>query len=231
MVFGAGEGPEVLIGHGAEVLAEQIGLALSASGLRAVRVASGDKVPALATKRRPRAVVLDVALEGVMAFQVIDWVRKQPGLEGVKVVLVASVFNRTAYKRRPSSLYGADDYVEQHHIRDHLPERLCALLGLPAPRAGDVQRRIGGTLEGGPEVDLRERARAVARQIVADIALYHQADIARASRGEPAPGLTGALDEGRRMLADVVDPRTYAGDDPILDALRALISELSRLSP
>ena len=47
------------------------------------------------------------------------------------VILIASVFNKTAYKRTPHSLYGADDYVEQHHIPDMLPVKLARLIGLP----------------------------------------------------------------------------------------------------
>jgi DNA-binding response OmpR family regulator len=230
MVFSPSDGPEVLVVHGSEALSEQVGRVVAAAGMRPVRAQSGQQALTLVPVRRPRALVLDVALEGVMAFQILEWLRRSPEHAGIKVVLVASVFNKTAYKRTPSKLYGADDYVEQHHIPDRLPEKLCALLGLQAPRAPtELQRRAVVNLDRRLDLGGRDRVRALARQIVADIALYHQDDIALASRGQPAPGLPRALDEGRQLLADLVDPRTYAGEDPILDAFRFLISELSEL--
>ena len=48
------------------------------------------------------------------------------------VVLVASVYRPTGYKRRPTRLYGADDYIEIHHLGDALSVKLRRLLGLPA---------------------------------------------------------------------------------------------------
>jgi hypothetical protein len=66
----------------------------------------------------------------------------------------------------------------------------------------------------------------LAHGIVTDVALYHHDDIARAAKGEPATGLSGALDEGRRLLAQTVSPRTYAGEDPILEAFRSLIADM-----
>ena len=73
-----------------------------------------------------------------------------------RVVLVASIYNRTGYKRRPTSLYGADDYVEQHHIPDALVGKLerldrrrrrgrraAAGAARRRPRARDPRRRRG----------------------------------------------------------------------------------------
>ncbi len=63
------------------------------------------------------------------------------------MVLVASVYNRTGYKRRPTSLYGADDYVEQHHIPDALVGKLERLIGAP-PRLAPVAVAHADTAEG-----------------------------------------------------------------------------------
>lgn len=226
MLFAAGGGPLVLVAHGSEALSEQIGVAIGGAGMTPVRVARGDEALAVFSKLAPRALVLDVALDEVMAFQIIDWVRTRSEHRQAKVVLVASVFNRTAYKRKPSSLYGADDYVEQHHIGDELPRKLRQLLGLSRlePAAKPAVTR---ELDARHDLAGRERVRALARQIVSDIALYHQEDIARAARGEPASGLSAALDEGRQLLAELVDPRSYSGEDPILDAFRSMLAELA----
>jgi hypothetical protein len=65
----------------------------------------------------------------------VEKVRKGPGLEEVKILLLSSVYNRMAYKRTPTSLYGADDYIEKHHIPDDLVTKInrLAVNAMPAP--------------------------------------------------------------------------------------------------
>lgn len=81
----------------------------------------------------PQVAVIDVALHGLYAFEVVDKVRRRPGLGSVKIILLSSVYNRMAYKRSPSSLYGADDYIEKHHIPDDLVPKINRLLVEAAP--------------------------------------------------------------------------------------------------
>lgn len=84
--------------------------------------------------------MVDVALQGLYAFEVVDKVRRRPGLGGVKVILLSSVYNRMAYKRSPSSLYGADDYIEKHHIPDDLIPKVNRLALGAAPVAAPALR-------------------------------------------------------------------------------------------
>jgi DNA-binding response OmpR family regulator len=77
---------------------------------------------------RPQIVVVDVALQGLYAFEVVDTLRRRPGLDNVKIILLSSVYNKAAYKRQPNSLYGADDYIEKHHIPDDLILKINRLL-------------------------------------------------------------------------------------------------------
>ena len=79
--------------------------------------------------------MLDVALPTVHAYEIVEEVKRRA--PETRIVLVASIYNRTGYKRRPTSLYGADDYVEQHHIPDALLTKLERLIG-PAPRAVEL---------------------------------------------------------------------------------------------
>jgi predicted Zn finger-like uncharacterized protein len=69
---------------------------------------------------RPNVLLLDVALPTMFGFEVCERVRQNPALAGVKIVLIASIYDKTRYKRSPNSLYGADDYIEKHHIPDSL---------------------------------------------------------------------------------------------------------------
>jgi CheY-like chemotaxis protein len=219
LIFRDPGGPPVVVAHESDTIAQQIGLALVDAGFAPIRVARGRDAVRLIEAQKPPAVVLDVALTDTMSFQVIEHIRASAELRAVKVVLVASVFNRTAYKRRPESLHGADGYVEQHHITDHLPERLSALLGLPAPSSShrmgaDIRQRI---IDGEARTDLAggERVRALARSIVADIALYHEADFRRAAAGREVAELKQALAEGRRLLGEMVNVEDLGDLDPI----------------
>jgi len=76
---------------------------------------------------RPEVLLLDVALPTMFGFEVCDRVRQDPALTMVKIVLIASIYDKTRYKRSPNSLYGADDYIEKHHIPDSLVSMIYRL--------------------------------------------------------------------------------------------------------
>lgn len=231
MVFCDGKGPQVVIAHESEALCRQMGTVLLEVGMTPLRAADGAEVMRLLEAFRPAAVVLDVGLSRVLTFQLVEYIRRTPALKNTKVLLVASVFKKTAYKRRPTSLYGADDYVEQHHIPDMLARKLAKLLEHDiATVDGHVEERralieatqarsdLGGAL----------RVRALAHSIVADIALYHQGAFEKAVCGEQSD-LEEPLQEGRRLLAEIVeDPTAHGGSDPIGEAFSAFINEMRR---
>jgi predicted Zn finger-like uncharacterized protein len=81
----------------------------------------------------PEVVLLDVALPSMYGFEVCEAIRKDPKLAGVKVILIASIYDKTRYKRSPQSLYGADDYIEKHHIPDSLAAMIYRLVGTQEP--------------------------------------------------------------------------------------------------
>jgi predicted Zn finger-like uncharacterized protein len=76
---------------------------------------------------RPAVVLLDVALPSMFGFEVCENIRADGDLSGVKIILIASIYDKTRYKRMPTSLYGADDYVEKHHIPDELAAKIYRL--------------------------------------------------------------------------------------------------------
>jgi len=72
----------------------------------------------------PDVVLLDVALPSMYGFEICEKIRNTPDLSSVKTILVASIYDKTRYKREPQSLYGADDYIEKHHIPDSLAAKI-----------------------------------------------------------------------------------------------------------
>jgi CheY-like chemotaxis protein len=82
---------------------------------------------------RPDLLLLDVALPTMFGFEVCERVRQNPELASVKIVLIASIYDKTRYKRSPNSLYGADDYIEKHHIPDSLVPMIYRLTSGSVP--------------------------------------------------------------------------------------------------
>jgi len=178
--------PTIVIAHESEPIREAIRTLCADAGYRVLAVGDGQAALA-AIDRKPAALVLDVALPSVHAYEIVEEVKRRA--PETRIVLVASIYNRTGYKRRPTSLYGADDYVEQHHIPDALLVKIERLIG-PAPRAvelppahvltpeGEKIRDAGeGRMSALPATTVSpkmvERAERLARLIVADIALYN----------------------------------------------------------
>jgi DNA-binding response OmpR family regulator len=145
----------------------------------------------------PQVAIIDVALPGLFAFEVVEKVRKRPGLEGVKIMLLSSVYNKMAYKRRPTTLYGADDYIEKHHIpldliakihnlierRDHEGKGETAPEEAPTPlEIDELKTRLQNAEESEsllapPEVAELAKAQRLARIIASDISLYDEAKV------------------------------------------------------
>ena len=232
MLFRPNGGPRVIVAHECETIAQQIGVVLLDAGFAPLRAQYGSQALGLLDRFQPVALVVDVALSDVMSFQLIDHLRRKEELRGVKVVLVASVFNKVAYKRRPTTLYGADDYVEQHHIPDMLPRKLCRLLGMGEPGDGTAHlERCQSIHDGEVRTDLSgsERVRALARSIVADIALYNEAELGKCMQQGNLGPLESALAEGRRLLAEMSPAGDLPAGDPIMEAFEALVEEMRQV--
>lgn len=164
------------------------------------KVHDGVKALSLIERQRPQVVILDVALPGMYGFEVCEHIKGHASLKGTKVILSAAIYDRTRYKRNPVSLYGADDYIEKHHVHDELVPKINRLLlsGMdaappgepskehhedavthevtpPEPTEKDVERLKAGEKAISPaDTEVRAKARRLARIIVSDIALYNE---------------------------------------------------------
>ena len=149
----------------------------------------------------PDVALVDVALPGMYGFELCDFIKDSEKLKDIKVILLASIYDKTRYKRMPNSIYGADDYIEMHHIPDQLVPKINNLLGKDinsemAPgkaqarefeavvmdeerfsekikdmAAQDIKVEMA---EGGGRGNAQEEAMRLARIIISDIILYNQ---------------------------------------------------------
>jgi len=93
---------------------------------------------------KPDVILLDVALPSMYGFEICDAIRKNPDISSIKAILIASIYDKTRYKRAPLSLYGADDYIEKHHIPDSLTAMIYRLVSgqKPVEQLPDAQPTV-----------------------------------------------------------------------------------------
>lgn len=217
--------PRVIVGHEVPAAARSIATVLRGAGYAPLCVKSGELVLSAcdpAMPAQPAAVVLDVAIPGVLAFEVIEHLRAHPVTKSLPVVLLASVFERTRYKRRPTNLYGADAYLELHHV----PDRLSAVIqevtasrtspgapgASPERLQAPVERARSAGLRGRPDVVDAEAAQALARRLLSDVALYHGDELADGvRRGDPFASLASAVDNARDLFRSALSAVGVAG--------------------
>ena len=126
--------PLVIIAHDSKAVAEMMNGVLADAGMTTDYAPNGLEALKKATELRPQAMIVDVGLTGIYGFELCERLKGDPATKDIKIILLSSVYGLTAYKRAPVTLYGADDYIEKHHISDQLVPKLRRLLsGEPAP--------------------------------------------------------------------------------------------------
>jgi len=234
--------PQILIAHSDPALCDTLGSILTNHNFPWKSCHDGETALQLMDRQPPLVAIVDVALPGLFAFEVVERVRKRPGLENVKIMLLSSVYNKMAYKRRPNTLYGADDYIEKHHIPLDLISKISKLLEKNhhvsrAPGAGDdhsIQRESADAIdelkeqiqraeESESTLDPSEqavlaKAQRLARIIASDISLYDEAKVAEGIRSGTFFELFAAeIAEGRQHFFSKI-PESLPQRAAILDA-------------
>lgn len=142
---------------------------------------------------RPEVLLLDVALPTMFGFEVCERVRQEPALAGVKIVLIAAIYDKTRYKRSPNSLYGADDYIEKHHIPDALIPMIYRLASAGMPVAeSPSEQELAAQEESREEIrqvevaETSDSAAATAEEIWAAAAAPEELSLAAAAAADAA---------------------------------------------
>lgn len=234
--------PKIIIAHSDQTLCETVGSILSHHNFPWESCHDGETALQLMDRHPPQVAIVDVALPGLFAFEVVEKVRKRSGLESVKIMLLSSVYNKMAYKRRPNSLYGADDYIEKHHIPLELIAKIHKLIEKKLPEAGggaaaseapqalepiemidELKNRLQRAEESESALDPSDRvalakAQRLARIIASDISLYDEAKVTEGIRSGTFFELFAAeIAEGRQhFLARI--PESVPHRAAILDA-------------
>lgn len=227
--------PRILFAHERRGVARAVRRVLEREGFVFTYVADGPSCIERLSRERWDGLVVDVALPGAAGYELVELARSAgPDAGAQVVVLVASVYRRTSYKRQPTRLYGADDYVEIHHLCDSLPRKLYEHLGLPAAppvepveaQAREALRVEGDTRMEEPQADHQR----LATLIVADMVLYNGDAIHAAhDLAEATAAVRPDLDIARELFTQVVHGEGgQVPGDPIGEAFAGLMSSLGR---
>lgn len=187
---------KILLAHSNSEILKSTASLLSDKGYTVITAADGIDAMIKALKEQPFLALLEVALPKIYGFEVCKKIKSRAETKEMKVMLLASVYDRKKYRREPNSLYGADEYLEEHEIsavlidkinklrapeQEEKPERATPA-GPSTLQPAQPEARVATTLrgpaptEGGiPSDEMIEKAKRLARTIINDIYLYNSA--------------------------------------------------------
>lgn len=140
---------------------EMIREVLTEGGFELISGSGGQDIMTLLGRERPGVVIVDVGFPDILGFEIANMIKQRRDLKDIGVILLASIHDKTRYKREPESLYGADDYIERHHIQDQLLPKINRVLEArrqPAPTGGLRSPLAAGSTERQPVSSLETPA-------------------------------------------------------------------------
>lgn len=191
---------------------------LSPEPFRVICSHDGGETMGIIERSLPDVVLLDVALPTMYGFEICERVRNNPAFATVKTILIASIYDKTRYKREPQSLYGADDYIEKHHIPDSLAAKIYRLVfGQQAVEADSVEAaEAEGELcpEAGGEGPATEAAQESVREEI-------RLDEESKTSVRQDPDLAVAHEKARRLARIIVTDIALYNQKQVEEGIRA----------
>lgn len=145
--------------------------------------------PTLEFVRRTRAdlVIVNVYLKGKLGVEVSEEIKADPSLGQTRVILIGALFRANRFRANPTSLYGADEYIEEQIPEQELKQIIRKLFP-----------QVGATTEMAVEPREYDEARRLARLILSDIVIYHADKVDRGLRDNSFfDVLKDEIEEGR----------------------------------
>lgn len=244
----------VLVAHESVDFCSAIDKVLAPEPFDIISCHDGKEALDLVSRFKPDVVLLNVALPTMYGFQVCDALRGNSETRDTKIILLAAIYDKTKYKRSPQSLYGADDYIEQHHIPDALAAMIYRLasntreaepgslsseeeidtsparLTVAEADSQESVRRELMSQQPASEPDAGEKfykaARQLARSIVSDISLYREAELEEGIRaGNVELCLDVEIRDGRAIFESRLPESATFPTDFYAEAFAELVSQ------
>lgn len=215
--------------------------ALKSANVAIIAASNGEETMTALEKNTPRIVILDVALPGFHGFAVCDYIKGRADMRNTRVILTSAAFNRKRYKRKPTTLFGADDYIEKYDLTVELVEKINGfkvmpeLKGTGAPGPAETthaaapappaakQAKDAPAAPAPHDRTSDDKARKLARVIAADIVLYNRKKLSdTVNKGNINTVFKDEIEEGvryfKKRLPAVHAPETYL-TEALLDFL------------
>jgi len=247
----------ILVAHESAEFCAAVEKVLAPEPFDIISCHDGKEAVDLVFRLKPDVVLLNVALPTMYGFQVCEALRGNPETKDTRIILLAAIYDKTKYKRSPQSLYGADDYIEQHHIPDALAAMIYRLAtdtkeveadslsmqeGVATspdrltPAEADRQEVVRKDLMAQATVEesasaekVFEAAMQLARSIVSDISLYREAELEEAVKtGDIELCLGLEIKDGRAIYESRLPEFASFPRDFYAEALAELISQKKR---
>ncbi len=244
---------KIVVAHDGDSVLRLVESILTEEGYQVICESEGIAAVVAIEREKPFLVLLDVALPRIYGFEICDRLKNSPESDEIKVILLAAIYDKTRYKREPVSLYGADDYIEKHHIQDCIAKKVKRLAadGQPAPgtnspreeetckpsledlplreeqifemRKEEIKPVLATSSVGNQQV---EAARRFARIILSDIALYNQGAVEAGVRdGNFEQALAAELKEGRDLYNGRISGEVTATGDYFAEEMSKFVEK------
>ncbi|MDP5307221.1 response regulator transcription factor [Paracoccus spongiarum] len=120
---------EILVIEDEDNIAVALDFLLTRDGHRHDRMATGAGAVARIRETRPDLVLLDVMLPDVSGYQIIQDVRADPALDGVRVLMMTA--RGSVVERRKGLALGADGFIAKPFELSELRSEMARLLDGP----------------------------------------------------------------------------------------------------
>lgn len=232
--------PLILVANESKAFCQTVSDLLEENGINADSAHDGEVALEKIRGQRPDIAIIDVALPKVFGFEVCETVKNDPLLKETKIILLAAIYDKTRYKRNPDSLYGADDYIEKHHIHDRLLDKIWEMVPSKgssveslAPHSSVVPPETEEDISNSAEEDFKEvegedhlKAARLARIIISDIALYNEALVIEGVKNNNLSDiLKDEIEEGRKLFMQRVSKDIWDKKDYLQESLDELIEK------
>jgi len=127
---------ELLLADADETFLNKLGEELVEAGYLVWYARDGESAWNFIREKKPKAAIVEVMLPGLFGFEVCEKVKADPELsQAVKLVLIGSVFEKNRFRRAPTTLYGADAYVDKYHNGKAVLKKVEIVLGFALEEA------------------------------------------------------------------------------------------------
>ena len=212
-----GEAERILIVVEEEELGKLIQRILVNNGFKSHLATSGKEALEALKGGALDLILVSVYMPDMMGYELLDTIVKEQFGPKIPSILLSAVHHAARYKRAPTSLYGADDYLERHHLPDLLIPKIRQLLssGEDSPlkvTPGDMPPPTDEQVLARRDLEIMERTSQIpedpqmgelqrmCRVIAGDIVLYNEDVITSTSPENLLDAIASDLSEGEALL-------------------------------